>query len=136
MSFESINDDYCRARGAATNVELIIMKRNHYINATKLCAHAGKRISKWVQYNHDLIEEYTNNLETEAKIVITTGPREFHGTYFHPEIIPHIALWISPQHLIAVNNIINEYNIFKEQQEYAHLPWYEKMLIKFYVMFQ
>lgn len=129
----SINDDYYRAE--YNGIELIIMKRNGYVNGTKLCTHAGKNIADWNRYNHPLVDEYTTRTGTLAKIVIGTGARETHGSYFHPEIIPHIALWISPSHAFVVNRIIEDYTLFKREQEYAQLPWPVKLMIKSYVMF-
>lgn len=139
-------DDYYVAEHE--DVALLIMKdtsvvtgipspsaRDGYVNATKLCVHAGKNIASWIRYNHALVDEYTTRTGAPAKIIIGTGARETHGTYLHPEIIPHIALWISPSHAFAVNRIIEEYTIFKREQEYAQLPWSVKILIKSYVMF-
>ncbi|AAR83566.1 transcriptional regulator [Canarypox virus] len=109
--------------------ELIMMKENNYINATKLCKLGGKEFNKWIclDESKELIKtiEETNNVWkvkssgpdlAQLEIIITVSNEgkndkkyEVAGSYVHPDLIPHIAFWISPSFAIKVSKIINCY---------------------------
>ncbi len=44
------------------------------------------------------------------------GSYETRGTHVHPELIPHIASWVSPDFAVMVSKIVNTY-IIREYQE-------------------
>ncbi len=60
--FEDINDDY--AYGKLGPFDVMMMKKNGFINATKLCNDAGKRFKHWGENNFskELIREAKNEL--------------------------------------------------------------------------
>jgi hypothetical protein len=116
IAFEKITDEFSFGKYGDFNV--IIMNKNGYINATKLCQEGNKRLLKWNQTKHakELEEEIikkilpNRNGSTEIKYVINGGNiRIINGTYVHPKLIPHIASWISPAFAIKVADIVNEY---------------------------
>ena len=133
--FENINNNY--SYGAYGDFKVIIMKKNNYINATKLCSENNKRYEHWSRNasNEELINEvkkeinHSNSLTTHIRavndfddndtdfikpiIVIKGGGKitQISGTYVHPLLIPHIASWISPKFGIKVSKIVNEYII-------------------------
>jgi hypothetical protein len=121
--FERINDEY--SYGQYAEFKVIIMKKNGYINATKLCKEHNKRFDNWLQNinNKELINSINNIIASpgipgDAKlesIIIITGKLNSltRGTYVHSLLIPHIASWISPQFAIKISKIINDY-IVKE----------------------
>ncbi|UOX38640.1 KilA N domain protein [Finch poxvirus] len=109
--------------------ELIMMKENNYINATKLCKLEGKEFYNWrkLEGSRELVKkvEEINNFwkvkpapsdQKGLDIIITiesegrNGKKyEVAGSYVHPDLIPHIASWISPSFAIKVSKIINCY---------------------------
>jgi hypothetical protein len=103
------------------------MKKNGYINATKLCNDAMKETGSkkpfrnWY-HNKDskkIIDVIVASAEISADalfIEITGGKSEFiitRRTYVHSKLIPHIASWTSPIFAIKVSDIVNQYYIDK-----------------------
>ena len=129
--FENINEDY--AYGKYADFTVIMMIKNRYINATRLCNEHGKKLDKWTrnECNKELIELVNN------KIIFSHSPTPYpalvgnnniidgntsiiqiqstkhkgilRGTYIHELLIPHIASWISPKFGIMVSEIINNH---------------------------
>ncbi|UOX38653.1 KilA N domain protein [Finch poxvirus] len=107
--------------------ELIMMKENNYINATKLCKLGEKEFYNWrkLEGSRELVKkvEEINNFwkvkspPSDVKGVIlevgtvSKGKHQYEvaGSYVHPDLIPHIASWISPSFAIKVSKIINCY---------------------------
>lgn len=152
--FEHINDKY--AYGAYGDFKVIMMKKNSYINAAKLCDENNKQFCHWSRNENSkmLINEVkkeinqsnfsilhkriaekngdinTNNEEIEPIVTIKGGNKRLQlitGTYVHPLLIPHIASWISPIFAVKVSKIVNEF-IIKEYKN--KLLENEKKLIK------
>ena len=135
--FNHINEKY--AYGTYGDFKVIMMKKNSYINATKLCSEFNKQLKHWLENKNgkDLIDEVkkeinqtklltvanpavnnfddidTNNKEIEPIVTIKGGGKitQIRGTYVHPLLIPHIASWISPVFAIKVSKIVNEFLI-------------------------
>ena len=110
--FEDINDDY--EYGKYGGFEVMFDKKTGYINATKLCKDGGKEFSEWIKNNSskNLLEEFSNCLRISKGDIInkkTNLPNHLKGTYVHPDLIPHIAMWISPKFGITISRIINEW---------------------------
>ena len=90
-----------------------------YINATKLCQNAGKQLGHWVRNDDSkkMIETFFSAFQirkAELIIKINTGSKhltQLRGTYVHPDLIPHIASWASPEFAIKVSKIVNKYII-------------------------
>ena len=127
--FKDINDDYSFGKYGDFNV--IIMKENGYINATKICNDAitkngnKKEFKEWLKINNSkfLIEEISSDggiPPSELLIQIKSGSKkltEIRGTYAHPDLIPHIASWASPQFAVRISKIVNKYLIKKALKE-------------------
>jgi len=124
--FESINEDF--GYGMYGPFKVIIMKKNGYVNATKLCDDGGKHFYHWVanDYSKELIsfveEEQKNRSHGNpwsVQIVVKTGENAFRGTYLCQDLIPHVASWVSAEFAIKVSRIVNEYIVseFKKQLE-------------------
>lgn len=117
--YEDINDEY--GRGKYGDFDIIIMKKNTYINATKLCKEGGKRFSNWSRLDHskEFMDTLNGLLRSEQAIAIKindTSENELRGTYVHQDLIPHIASWVSPMFAIAVSRIVNDYMARKFNQ--------------------
>ena len=113
VMFEHIDKDY--AHGKLGEFEVIMMKKNGYVNASKLCNSAGKRYAKWIQNNvaKDLINELksADRIRSPLFINVIKGRYDTRGTYVHPKLIVHIASWCSPKYALMVSDIVNEYHI-------------------------
>jgi hypothetical protein len=129
--FENIDEDYAYRKYADFTV--IIMKKNRYINATRLCNEHGKKLDKWTRNdgNKELIELVNNKIiysfsPTPYTALVTNNDKLYNntsiiqiqstkhkgilrGTYVHELLIPHIASWISPRFGIMVSEIINNH---------------------------
>jgi len=99
--FEKINDKF--SRGKYGDFDVIIMKKNSYINATKLIhdAPGNKQLADWTRgkFAKALMNNVSSSLgiSRDALYVVITGGRitKIRGTYVHPDLIPHIASWAS-----------------------------------------
>ena len=124
--FEHINEEF--AYGKYGDFKVIIMKKNRYINATKLCGEHNKQYYHWSEseQNKLLLIEVENEIissphfqgdEKKATFIIKGGKNTHtRGTYVHELLIPHIASWISPSFAIKVSKIVNSF-IIKEYQD-------------------
>jgi hypothetical protein len=130
VSFEPINEKYSKARYGEFDV--IMDMTTGYINATKLCAHGGKLLKNWLRNDSakELIKEMEDtinlSLENNKKISILvscTSHGYVKGTYVHPDLIPHIACWVSTKFAIKVSKIINEW--VQASQENKNRYWNE-----------
>lgn len=139
--FEDIDDNF--SRGNYLDLEVVIMKKNGYINATKMCNFIGEKIDKNVrlrkwkdnQSSEELIVEIFSNFGDSSKnsnssenndrgiydkaskfllIRISVGKNELRGTYCHPLLISHIASWASPKFALKVSHIVNNFAINQE----------------------
>ncbi|AAR83563.1 CNPV217 N1R/p28-like protein [Canarypox virus] len=114
--------------------DLIMIKENNYINATKLCQLGNKKLRNWLKLDTskelimqlesvnrvlkiNITESYMNDENYyPLKAIInvcnedtTDNTYEVSGAYVHPDLIPHIAFWISPLFAVKVSRIINCY---------------------------
>lgn len=121
FAFEPINEKYSTAKYGDFTV--IIDITNGYINATKLCAVGGKQMKNWLQNNgsKELIKEF-ENVDNPTKILIMnmSGSNETRGTYVHPDLIPHIASWVSTKFACKVSKIINEWKQTSPENEFGY----------------
>ena len=119
IAFEAINDDY--SWGNYIDFKVIIMRKNGYINVTKLCKEGGKELTNWRKANHaeELLNEISSSIPNgrDDLLTIITGGQEpiIRGTYAHPALVPHIASWISPKFAVKVSFIVNNYAVKQER---------------------
>ncbi|AYP74224.1 N1R/p28-like protein [Fowlpox virus] len=111
-----IDNKFCCIRYG--NLELIMLKDNGFINATKLCNLGNKKFRNWrkLQSSKDLIRilSFNNNdkIILEIGLISTSIYRyELVGTYVHRDLIPYIALWVFPNVAIIYSDVINRYLI-------------------------
>jgi KilA-N domain len=122
ITFEPVNDEYYW--GYYSDFKVLIMARNGYINATQMCQDGGKRYRNWLrnQSSKELITEVAMSALLRANLIIiknVKGVNEYRGTYVHPDLIPHIAMWISPSHAVKVSKILLEYYLIGEKEKNA-----------------
>ena len=131
IMFEDIIDGY--GYGMYGDFKIIMMKKNSYVNASKLCKKYDKEYKFWsrnensnelinivrkrIQQKNLMVQKDTINKiddicdEIHPIIIIKGGGdiNKISGTYIHPLLIPHVASWISPEFGIRVSEIVNEY---------------------------
>jgi hypothetical protein len=117
IAFEDINDEYCY--GNYGEFKVIMMKKNGYINATKMCqdiaeqSGSKKEYRKW--HENKSVDELINAVSDELHIpqkelfIIPKVENILRGTYVHPLIITHIAMWCSPLFAVKVSLFIEEW---------------------------
>src|SRR3981189_2800608 len=141
IAFEQIGGNFCYA--AYGPFRVVMMKDTGYINVTKMCADGGKHFYHWKE--NKTSQAFTHALEkmidNEGKAVqisshgipgeensvfktmITQNRNDvatlISGTYCHPDLIPHIACWISPEFALMVSKVINGYIVMEYKARLA-----------------
>ena len=124
LAYESINDKYSKAKYG--DFDVIMDMSNGYINATKLCADGGKLMKNWLKNDStkSMITYYKSRwLGLEPPTFVINGGQipEITGTYVHPDIIPHIASWVSVEFAFKVSKIVNEFLVREREEEIRRL---------------
>jgi hypothetical protein len=127
LAFESIDGKYSKALYGDFKVTMDMT--NGYINATKLCADGGKQMKHWLENkgNKELIKGFGELINSsvgilaELLIMNMSGSYETRGTYVHPDLIPHIASWVSPAFAYKVSKIVNNFLIREKEAEIERL---------------
>ena len=113
VMFEHIDKEY--AHGKLGEFDIIMMKKNGYINATKLCKKNKKNFFNWSRSkNTKMILKYLEeSLEYTGDLIISvkSGDNLTRGSYVHQLLIIHVASWCSAEYAIKVSRIVNEYHI-------------------------
>ncbi|MGV6851296.1 MAG: KilA-N domain-containing protein [bacterium] len=87
-----------------------IMQRNSdgYMNATKMCSIAGKKIHDYKRL--DTTQDFIDVLESETGIpaseliqTLKGGDLTRQGTWVHPRVAIHLAQWLSPEFAVKVS---------------------------------
>lgn len=128
ISYETINSDF--SYGKYGEFRVILMTKNGYVNATKLCALEGKMFKNWMknacsQNLVDVVDKKilesssARNLSDDKSLVTITGGKEIEirGTYVHPLLVPHIACWCSPDFAVKVSEIVNNFIVREYELE-------------------
>ena len=131
LAYEPIDDTYSHAEYG--DFKVIMNIKTGYINATKLCADGGKQMKHWLENNSskNLIECFENNQSESRPVLITDNSYGLtRGTYSHPDLIPHIASWVSPKFAIKVSKIVNEFLIREREEVIRRLTGEKSELIQ------
>ena len=93
---ENIDEDY--AYGKYADFTVIMMKKNRYINATRLCNENGKKLDKWTRNDRtkELIYSINNKIKNELSIIQIKSTKHnsiIRGTYVHPLLMNKIIDW-------------------------------------------
>ena len=127
LGYEKIDDVHSKAKYGTFDVTMNM--KNGYINATKLCSDGGKQMKNWLRNdcNKELIEYFDkindgSNL-SRHKYEVRNGTKcnNINGTYVHPDLIPHIASWVSPAFAYKVSKIVNNFLIREKEDEIRKL---------------
>jgi hypothetical protein len=101
--------------------DVLIMNKNGYINATKLCKNNNKHFKGWLgtAHSNQLINRISIDENIPTENVITTimkGHHDYRGTYVHRKLMPSIISWISADHAIKMNTILDIVLMAKPEQ--------------------
>ena len=94
---KNLDDDFAHAKLGPLKV--IIMKKNGFANATRMCKEVDKRYSNWakLEYSKELIEDihelYGGSPKIKSEIHVVDGPKLTRGVYVHPSLIINVAYW-------------------------------------------
>lgn len=122
LAYESIDDTHSKALYGDFTVTM--NTTNGYINATKLCTDGGMRFDNWLQnkVNKGMVEYFEENLLEFQEVLIKDNSYGItRGTYVHPDLIPHIASWVSPAFAYKVSKIVNNFLIREKEAEIERL---------------
>lgn len=131
LAYENIDDTFSKARYG--DFEVIMNRKTGYINANKLCADGDKRFDNWIRncFAKELVKEVKKNiLKTEDVLITDNSFGITRGTYAHPDLIPHIASWVSPKFAIKVSKIVNDFLIREREEEIRRLTGEKSELVK------
>jgi regulator of replication initiation timing len=117
ITFQSVDNEYEWV--TYFDLEVLIMNRNGYFNATKLCKDNGKRFDNWLrnQGSDELMR--SPHIRGNPIITISTGLNDYRGTYVPRKLITHIASWISTDIAYKVHDIVEEYLLKEEKIKHA-----------------
>uniref|UniRef100_A0A6C0CBK2 KilA-N domain-containing protein n=1 Tax=viral metagenome TaxID=1070528 RepID=A0A6C0CBK2_9ZZZZ len=118
---DKINNDYYRSRYETFSI--IVMIKNGYVNATKICKIYSKEFRQWKvnKTSREILQELSNvtgiSLNKLTKTVAGGRTIDIRGIYVHPDLITHIAYWCSPRFAVKIGKWINEWRKFSNENE-------------------
>lgn len=82
----------------------LILDDEGYVNATNLCDNAGVHFNDWVKAKGKQFIAALQKYEKKTMLTVEHA----NGIYVHPELVPHLANWISPSHGIKATRIVQK----------------------------
>nr|WCB87151.1 CPPV340 N1R/p28-like protein [Cooks petrelpox virus] len=116
IKVESIDNNFCKL--IYDDIEIIMMKENEYINATRLCNSRGRDVLDWVNKESsielinelDRINRLCNDYYDYRGIVLNVvSDDKTNELYVHRDLILHISHWISPLFSLKLGKFLNSY---------------------------
>lgn len=111
--YEQIDDNYGYGRYAS--LDLIIMIKNGYANASKMCNDHGKKYQHWakIENSQELIDYIAKDIDEDVTIAVIGDNSLIKGVYVHPELVAIIAMWCDTRYArlsykIVMSSHINE----------------------------
>jgi KilA-N domain/GIY-YIG catalytic domain len=104
-----INDDYYQID--YFTLKVIKMKKNGYINASRLYKDNNKRFDNWLRLISskqliNILSKEKNIPEEEILIKVMNGPNQCRGTYIHPSLMYSAVTNISIDYYFMINDVI------------------------------
>jgi hypothetical protein len=102
-----------------------LIRKDGYINATKLCKAGGKKFGNWFENKTTKlyikkVSEYLNKPVKEIIIIKRGGDCKKQGTWVHILIATHIAQWISTDFSFKIAKWIEEWKDINNNKEIYH----------------
>jgi predicted nucleic acid-binding Zn-ribbon protein len=127
VAFQDVNEDYAWVNYG--QFKLLMMKRNGYVNVTKMCEnYSNKKFIHWKENKRS--KELIIFISTELKsigipidplVTIMTGENDLRGTYAHPDLVLDIACWLSGEFYLKASKIVREYFNKQERERLEEL---------------
>ena len=127
MSNIESNNEFVRTK--VGDMEVFMMKSNGYMNATELCENTGKELKKWSDNSNSI--ELINRLSLSVglpknELIIKFEGNQgmnvsYNGTYIHPKLIVHVAIWCSPGYALMVSDSIIKFHAREAIEEKGYL---------------
>jgi hypothetical protein len=100
-------------------------KSDGYFNGKDMCSVNPNKTMKDYMRNaqtKEFVEELKNEVVDMPLIdIISTGANENRGTWIHPRVATHLAMWISPKFSVKVTGWIEEWKQFSKVNEKKYL---------------
>ena len=100
---------------------VLFRKSDGYINVTKLCKDGNKNYFNWKKSNHStkLLQAFQKKYPDTELLQLVNGGRNYKisGTYAHPDMVSHIASWISEEFAVMISFIIQEWRNISTKNE-------------------
>jgi hypothetical protein len=142
--FEPITERF--GYGNYLDLKIIIDSKTKYINATKLCQLGNKHLRYWqrTDSSKELIDTFNINVpgadlhgaqvsyeikQKDLKGLPRTDQEIILGTYYHRDLIVHLAQWISPAFAFKVSKIVNDYIGYENKRKIRELKGENKTLL-------
>ena len=132
--FEEIDSEFVRCKYG--ELEVIIMKKNGYINATKMCDYICEKTGSMKPFRNWIQNQYAKELVDASSISLGICKKDLFikkqggdvrnskvntfGTYVHPMLITHIVYWISPTFAVKVSEIVELWKCTSKTNENAY----------------
>src|SRR3981189_1833077 len=123
IAYEQIDGKYWFGQYGDFNV--VLDKESGYVNVSKLCRDGGKNFSHWKEnkFSKELIAAFSLDVPQVRirtsqndwliiKIITqqhTEQDKLIIGSYAHPDLVPHIASWVSAPFARMVSKITNNF---------------------------
>lgn len=115
ITYKPIIPGFCY--GTYSDLKIIMMEKNRYFNASHLCKSKGKQYSDWSKLKSSKgqiksISKLKGIKISDLIIEKKGGGGDHHkvkGTYVHPSIMTHVAIWVSFDFGTKVSDIVNDY---------------------------
>ncbi|HSA76143.1 MAG TPA: KilA-N domain-containing protein [Nitrosarchaeum sp.] len=104
-------DEKKYVKGKYKDLDVVIMKKNGYINISQLCKIKKKAFKHWMENNRskELLNEFSETHNKKSIIKIIGGKNtKVRGTYMHPLLVPKILEWASAPKNKTVEKQIQE----------------------------
>lgn len=120
MQITNNNNNSCYFQGQREDVEVVIMYRNGYVNATALCLNGDKTLDGWLKKTSSkaLVDCLEKSLKSDSShkdppMITVSGKNDYtDGTYVHGCLIANFAEWISPETWVNVYGVMEDYRVF------------------------
>lgn len=118
--------------GKYGDFEIIIMKENGFVNATKLVdqSASGKRFEDWRRLvsSTNLMDKLEKHFDGKVCLLVDKVHNRLRGTYVHRKLITHISSWLSVDFALKVSDIVDQFiiNEYEEKLEKCQQEVQEK----------
>ena len=126
VAFQDVNEEYAWVNYG--QFKLLMMKRNGYVNVTKMCEnYSNKKIIHWKENKRskeliNYLKQFSSiGIPIDPLVTIMTGENDLRGTYAHPDLVLDIACWLSGEFYLKASKIVREYFNKQEREKLAEL---------------